>query len=70
MGEAVEGLSPRKVEARRFFVTLIYESKPSERRWNLDPEEAMAEAFGAFERLLKGTDPDLAAVTIGIEGRL
>lgn len=49
-------------------MTLVYEDRPSERHSNLDPEEAMVEAYRAFERLLLG-DPELVSVIIGVEGR-
>ena len=46
--------SKRPLQQARFFVTLLYKDKPSERHKNLDPEEAIVEAYAAFGEAPEG----------------
>jgi hypothetical protein len=60
--------SNSKTSEKRFYVTLVYEDRPSERHTKLDPEEVMVEVYRALEKLLLG-EPGLVSMIIGVERR-
>jgi len=46
--------SDSKTSEKRFYATLVYEDRPSEKHAKLDPEEVMVEVYRGLEKLLLG----------------
>jgi len=55
-------------KSEKFYATLVYEDRPSERHAKLDPEEVMVEVYRGLEKLLLD-EPGLVSVIIGVGRR-